>query len=137
MSAVQLGNSVIFSLTNSTNASVTTLIYVTTDYTITEPEEEAPEGTQLFVGDNTVTTTDDGYETMYYFVAEEAGTYAFSSTDSNLLVNINNGNAMVIPAEDLAEATLTLDAGDTVIILATDYNWGTTAGDCTLTIEKA
>ncbi len=137
VTADQFGNTVTFSLTNSTNASVTTLIYVTTDYTITEPEEAAPEGTQLFVGDNTVTTTDDGNETMYYFVAEEAGTYTFSSTDSNLLVNINNGNAMVIPAEDLAEAKLTLDAGDTVIISATDYNWGSTAGDCTLTIEKA
>ena len=133
----QFGNTVTFALTNRTNASVTTKIYVTTDYTITEPEEAAPEGTQLFVGDNTVTTTDDGEETMFYFIAEEAGTYTFSSTNSNLLVSINNGDAMVIPAEDLAEATLTLDAGDTVTIAVSDYNWGTTAGNCTLTIEKA
>lgn len=135
VTADQFGNTVTFSLTNSTNASVTALIYVTTDYTITEPEEEAPEGTQLFVGDNTVNAVSEEEGTMYYFTATEAGTYKFTSDDEDLSVTIDGGNAMVIPVEDTM-GELTLEAGETIVIEVYVY-WFASAGNYTLTIEKA
>lgn len=93
-------------------------------------------GNALIVGENTVTTTADG-QTEYYFTAEETGTYTFSSTDVNLLLNAENGTYMLIPVEDLGSFEVVLTAGDSITMTVEDYNFGMTAGNCTVTITMA
>ena len=93
-------------------------------------------GNALIVGENTVTTTADG-QTEYYFTAEETGTYTFSSTDVNLLLNAENGTYMLIPVEDLGSFEVVLTAGDSITMTVEDYNFGSTAGNCTVTITMA
>ena len=139
-SAAPLGiGSIAFSVTNSTNATVTFVLTISQVYTLTAPSEggDEPTGTALTLESNTVTTTADGEGTDYYFTAEVAGTYTFSSTDNNLLVNADGGNYMLIPAEGLGSFTVELAAGESITMLVMDYNWGTTAGNCTLTITQA
>lgn len=94
-------------------------------------------GNALIVGENTVTTTADGGQTEYYFTAEETGTYTFSSTDVNLLLNAENGTYMLIPVEDLGSFEVVLTAGDSITMTVEDYNFGSTAGNCTVTITMA
>ena len=138
-SAAPLGiGSVTFSVTNNTNASVTIVLYVSQTYTLTAPGEGGePTGTALQEGNNTVTTTADGGETAYYFTAEVAGTYTFSSTDTNLYLKADGGNYMLIPAEGLGSFTVELAAGESITMVVMDYNFGSTAGNCTLTITQA
>ena len=139
-SAAPLGiGSVTFSVTNNTNETVTIVLYVSQVYTLTAPGEggDEPTGTALQEGNNTVTTTADGGETAYYFTAEVAGTYTFSSTDTNLLLNADGGNYMLIPAEGMGSFTVELAAGESITMVVMDYNWGTTAGNCTVTIARA
>ena len=137
-SAAPLGiGSVTFSVTNNTNASVTIVLYVSQTYTLTAPGEGGePTGTALQEGNNTVTTTADGGETAYYFTAEVAGTYTFSSTDTNLYLKADGGNYMLIPAEGLGSFTVELAAGESITMVVMDYNFGSTAGNCTLTITQ-
>ena len=139
-SAAPLGiGSVTFSVTNNTNETVTIVLYVSQTYTLTAPGEggDEPTGTALQEGNNTVTTTADGGETAYYFTAEVAGTYTFSSTDTNLLLNADGGNYMLIPAEGMGSFTVELAAGESITMVVTDYNWGSTAGNCAVTITQA
>lgn len=128
-----------FSVTNNTNASVTFVLTISQVYTLTAPGEggNEPTGTALQEGNNTVTTTADGGETAYYFTAEVAGTYTFSSTDTNLLLNADGGNYMLIPAEGMGSFTVELAAGESITMVVMDYNFGSTAGNCTLTITQA
>ena len=138
-SAAPLGiGSVTFSVTNNTNASVTFVLTISQVYTLTAPSEggDEPTGTALQEGNNTVTTTADGGETAYYFTAEVAGTYTFSSTDTNLLLNADGGNYMLIPAEGMGSFTVELAAGESITMVVMDYNFGSTAGNCTLTITQ-
>lgn len=131
--------SISFTVTNNTNASVTFVLTISQVYTLTAPSEggDEPTGTALQEGNNTVTTTADGGETAYYFTAEVAGTYTFSSTDTNLLLNADGGNYMLIPAEGMGSFTVELAAGESITMVVMDYNWGTTAGNCTVTIARA
>ena len=131
--------SISFTVTNNTNASVTFVLTISQVYTLTAPSEggDEPTGTALQEGNNTVTTTADGGETAYYFTAEVAGTYTFSSTDTNLLLNADGGNYMLIPAEGMGSFTVELAAGESITMVVMDYNWGTTAGNCTVTITRA
>ena len=138
-SAAPLGiGSVTFSVTNNTNETVTIVLYVSQTYTLTAPGEggDEPVGIALQEGNNTVTTTADGGETAYYFTAEVAGTYTFSSTDTNLLLNADGGNYMLIPAEGMGSFTVELAAGESITMVVMDYNFGSTAGNCTLTITQ-
>lgn len=131
--------SISFTVTNNTNASVTFVLTISQVYTLTAPSEggDEPTGTALQEGNNTVTTTADGGETAYYFTAEVAGTYTFSSTDTNLYLNADGGNYMLIPAEGMGSFTVELAAGESITMVVTDYNWGSTAGNCTVTITPA
>ena len=126
-----------FTLTNDTNAAVTIVLTVSQVYTLTAPGEVEPEGTELELGENIVVTLPSEGETQCFFTADEAGTYVFSSSDVNLVVNADGGNYMLIPMEGMTSFEVVLDAGESIMMVATDYNWGTTAGECTLTIEKA
>lgn len=126
-----------FTLTNDTNSAVTIVLTVSQVYTLTAPGEEEPEGTELELGENIVVTLPSEGETQCFFTADEAGTYVFSSSDVNLVVNADGGNYMLIPMEGMTSFEVVLDAGESIMMVATDYNWGTTAGECTLTIEKA
>lgn len=130
--------SISFTVTNNTNASVTFVLTISQVYTLTAPSEggDEPTGTALQEGNNTVTTTADGGETAYYFTAEVAGTYTFSSTDTNLLLNADGGNYMLIPAEGMGSFTVELAAGESITMVVMDYNFGSTAGNCTLTITQ-
>ena len=130
--------SISFTVTNNTNASVTFVLTISQVYTLTAPSEggDEPTGTALTLGSNTVTTTADGEGTDYYFTAEVAGTYTFSSTDTNLLLNADGGNYMLIPAEGMGSFTVELAAGESITMVVMDYNWGTTAGNCTVTITQ-
>ena len=117
---------------------MTFVLTISQVYTLTAPGEggNEPTGTALQEGNNTVTTTADGGETAYYFTAEVAGTYTFSSTDTNLYLKADGGNYMLIPAEGLGSFTVELAAGESITMVVMDYNFGSTAGNGTLTITQ-
>ena len=157
VTADQFGNTVTFSLTNSTNASVTTKIYVTTDYTITEPESGSdepaePEGTPLVLGENTCQVYAADYDgstnfgTAYSFTATEAGTYTFelyygsSNPSIGAQLVVMEGGYPVYYVEGGDVYTVELDAGESVSMELSIFDmdaWAALDGTFTLTIEKA
>lgn len=149
-SAAPLGiGSVAFSVTNSTNATVTFVLTISQVYTLTAPSEGGePTGTEVVEGTNTCTVyaadyADDGssYGTSFYFTAETAGIYSFNLTTTAAgelaLVDMNSAYPESIMAFPYS---VELEAGETFEFCINIFDWNAWAaadGIVTVTIARA
>ena len=141
--------SISFTVTNNTNASVTFVLTISQVYTLTAPSEGGePTGTEVVEGTNTCTVyaadyADDGssYGTSFYFTAETAGIYSFNLTTTAAgelaLVDMNSAYPESIMAFPYS---VELEAGETFEFCINIFDWNAWAaadGIVTVTITQA
>lgn len=134
--------SISFTVTNNTNASVTFVLTISQVYTLTAPSEGGdepvdPSESDLVVGDNQVTS--GGFEDVILtFVAPEAGTYVFTTEDLNAVMMAEVSGypeAVLAPDWDMPSYSVTLAAGQSINVYISDTDFTVTTWTLTITLQ--
>ena len=132
--------SISFTVTNNTNASVTFVLTISQVYTLTAPSEGGdepvdPSESDLVVGDNQVTS--GGFEDVILtFVAPEAGTYVFTTEDLNAVMMAEVSGypeAVLAPDWGMPSYSVTLAAGQSINVYISDTDFTVTTWTLTIT----
>ena len=134
--------SISFTVTNNTNASVTFVLTISQVYTLTAPSEGGdepvdPSESDLVVGDNQVTS--GGFEDVILtFVAPEAGTYVFTTEDLNAVMMAEVSGypeAVLAPDWGMPSYSVTLAAGQSINVYISDTDFTVTTWTLTITLQ--